>query len=71
VRLRLEGVGFEWEPRDLWIGVYWRGKRLTVAETDCAKVVNVRLYDLWVCLLPCLPLHVRWSRETPLMEGAR
>jgi len=33
----------EWKPQDLWIGVYW-------------KNTPERL-DVWVCLLPCLPLH--------------
>lgn len=41
----------EWKPQALWIGAYW--KRLG----NCI--------DLWVCLLPCLPIHISWwwSRE--------
>ena len=36
-------IRVEWKPEDLWIGVYWRraGGRL----------------DIWLCLLPCIPLH--------------
>jgi hypothetical protein len=37
---------FEWRPRDLWIGAYWK------------RIGNC--IDLWVCLLPCLPLHISW-----------
>ena len=33
----------EWKPQDLWIGVYW-------------KNTPERL-DVWVCVVPCLPLH--------------
>lgn len=37
---------FEWKPQDLWIGAYW--KRVG----HCV--------DLWVCFVPCVPLHVSW-----------
>lgn len=40
-------VGVEWKPVDLWVGAFW-------------KTTPWR-FDLWVCLLPMLPLHV--SRE--------
>ncbi len=33
----------EWKPQDLWIGVFWINNKFRV--------------DIWVCLLPCLPLH--------------
>ena len=33
----------EWVPNDLWIGIYW-------------KVLKGRL-DLWMCLIPCFPIH--------------
>lgn len=46
---------FEWKPADLWIGAYW--KRIG----NCV--------DLWLCLLPCIPLHLSWwwTRE-PLAD---
>ena len=37
---------FEWKPQDLWIGAFW--KRIG----NCV--------DLWVCILPCVPLHISW-----------
>ena len=42
----------EWKLEDLWIGAFWR------RDGNC--------FDLWVCLLPCLPLHfscwgARWG----------
>lgn len=41
---RARGWRVEWKPEDLWVGVFWRrtGNRL----------------DVWVCLLPCLPIHL-------------
>jgi len=37
-----------WEPRDLWVGLYWKRK--------------ANLLQVWICLLPCLPLHLVWVR---------
>lgn len=37
----------EWKPEDLWVGAFWKRTGNTV--------------DLWVCLLPCLPIHVSWG----------
>ncbi len=37
------------EPRDLWIGVYWEG-----SKND---------YRVFVCLLPCLPIRVHVQRS--------
>lgn len=39
-----------WEPRDLWVGVYW---------TTCSKIVGDTL-DIYICLLPCLPIKLQW-----------
>jgi hypothetical protein len=42
------------EPRDLWVGVYW----------DRIYEVYEQGYDLYICLLPMLPIKVscrkRW-----------
>lgn len=37
------------EPRDLWIGVYWQ------------SYPSER--ELWICLVPCLVVHLWWSRR--------
>jgi hypothetical protein len=36
----------EWKLQDFWIGAFWK------RQGNCI--------DLWVCLLPCVPLHVSW-----------
>lgn len=40
---------FEFEPRDLWIGVYW-----TLAPNH---------WHVYVCFVPCLPFHIWGWRE--------
>ena len=37
---------FEFKLQDMWVGVYWL-RSLTLRQTD-----------IWICLLPCLPLHI-------------
>lgn len=43
-------VKIYFEPRDLWIGVYWdrKGSILT---------------HVYVCLVPCLPIRFTWRHE--------
>lgn len=36
----------EWKLQDFWIGAFWK------RQGNCI--------DLWVCLLPCVPLHISW-----------
>lgn len=44
---------FEWKLEDLWVGVFWRHGYGTF---DAGKQ---RMWtDVWICLLPCVPLHV-------------
>ncbi len=36
-------VSLEFKIQDLWIGVFWK--------------TGKGEFDLWLCLLPCLPIH--------------
>jgi len=42
------GVALEYKLADCWVGWYWR--------------VSGRTVDVWLCLVPCLPVHVVWQR---------
>lgn len=39
-----------WEPRDIWIGVYW--------NTNGTKELFI-----YICLLPCLPLRIHRQKS--------
>lgn len=55
-KLSFDGIKFE--PRDLWIGVYWeRAGRITTLETDIER------YRVYVCVVPCLPCIFVWQRR--------
>lgn len=40
---------FEFKLEDFWIGVFWRHGELNS--------------HVWICLIPCFPLHLEWRRE--------
>lgn len=41
----------EWKPQDLWVGAFWKR--------------NGNCVDLWVCLIPCVPIHLSWWWHDP------
>jgi hypothetical protein len=46
----------EFKLQDCWVGVYWE-----VTKRPHSKSMVV---DLWVCLLPTLPMHFQWEQGT-------
>ena len=38
-------LGLEFKVEDLWIGIFWKREELNL--------------DIWVCLLPMLPIHLK------------
>lgn len=40
---------FEWKVQDAWVGAFWKSSESKLFHGG----------DLWVCLLPCIPLHVQ------------
>lgn len=47
-------IRLEFKLVDCWIGAYW-------AHHDLVTV-PIRHYDLWICVLPMLPIYVSWDR---------
>ncbi len=50
----------QFDPRDLWIGVYWkRTSRVTTlnSDSDC--------YTVYLCLVPCFPIIFSLRRKIP------
>jgi hypothetical protein len=52
-RMRFDGwnAQLEFKPQDIWVGAFWK------TTGHCV--------DLWVCILPCVPLHVSWWYHDP------
>lgn len=60
----------KFEPRDLWIGLFWdrEDERNTQEET---WPVGVRIWRLYFCILPMLPLVIRITRYPDARSGDR
>jgi hypothetical protein len=59
----------EFKVNDLWVGSFWRvgpPARLWALEGDWGGPGDAplrRRVDLWICLLPMLPIHLTWYRD--------
>lgn len=51
----------QWEPRDLWIGLFWR-----VNREMAPPFYTLHIY---LCLVPLIPLHVTILRRTRQSES--
>lgn len=73
----------EWKLADLWVGAFWKVDRNwheTVrydgpredgtAVAFVTRNATVRV-DVWVCLVPCLPLHLTFTRHRRLWTAMR
>ena len=49
-----EWKGPYWEPRDIWVGIYWNFERRS----------RMRHLDVYIILVPCFPIRLTW-RERP------
>ena len=61
---------FEWKLQDLWVGLFWKRGRDEWFESGDAFFTCERL-DVWICVLPCVPLHIVWcgdAKPTDFME---
>lgn len=51
-------IRLEVKLQDVWIGLYWKRKR----RSGTGWPPDTRT-DVWICLVPCLPIHIWW--QTP------
>lgn len=59
-RVPKQQVSLEFKLEDCWIGAYWRSGTVEVIRhgertRECG---TARRVEAWLCLVPCLPIHV-------------
>jgi len=50
--MRLRNISVRFEPRDLWVGVYWTPEDWVTHPHPR----HVRGYSIYLCLVPMLPI---------------
>ncbi len=66
-------IRVEWKPQDLWVGAFWKslfdhasywpaGTPTTNQHGEKGRWIRTHL-DVYVCLLPMVPLHFGWVRR--------
>lgn len=52
----------EFKIRDMWVGVFWHAVEPDKSMVKGSK--TPRDVDIWVCIIPCLPIHfwAYWKR---------
>ena len=50
-------IRLEWKPEDMWIGAFWRRGQGRI--------------DIWICVVPMLPIHIIHWRNTGLEINPR
>lgn len=58
-------IQLEAKLQDLWIGAYWKHSPYYNSKTRD----NEKRTDIWICLLPCLPIHITKFRADQPWEN--
>ena len=59
-RFRIFGPDFRFEPRDLWVGVYWRENQVELRPG----------LQIYICIVPAIVirLSIAWGKTPDLEE---
>lgn len=59
---RVWTLAVKWEPRDVWIGLYWEGGKV--------EAIHTVAYRFFLCLIPLFPLILTMQRTYNADEWA-
>jgi hypothetical protein len=58
--MKLNRCRLEFKAADCWIGVYWAWSK----QSNLLQQVIHDQLDIWVCLMPTVPIHFVFVRRT-------
>lgn len=61
---KFQSARFEFNPRDLFVGIYFKRQRpcLKHYRDDRTVIVPAGLH-FYLCVIPCFPLHISFLRK--------
>ena len=62
-------IRVEFKFEDMWVGWYWRNQTIKMPEMQPIKTVHT--FDLWICIIPCFPLHITKVRVKSVEKNPR
>jgi hypothetical protein len=61
--MKITLMRFERKLEDCWVGVFWRHGYATIDDGNRQLLWT----DIWICVIPCFPLHVTVMHESPIL----
>lgn len=55
-------AALEWKLEDCWVGAFWKRSELALTRAGRDGGLGGGVIDIWICLIPCLPIHLTFRR---------
>ena len=63
-------ICLEYKLEDIWIGLFWRKGKTCMAQGAPSYALPIcKLVEVWICLVPCFPIHLQWVDSRPIKES--